>query len=133
MTETVCYGEFNCPLGKYRESRRCQGKTYTVLRRACTSRQIRSAKIDGKFWMIQSEVDSFLDSLKPRADQQAAECQASSPIDAMHSLVDDIDTRLLNIADAVERIATAIESIATQPKTAQQELLSTVSSNGFHH
>ncbi len=33
----------------------------------------------------------------------------------------------------LERLTAAVESIATQPKSAQQELLATISSNGFHN
>ena len=33
----------------------------------------------------------------------------------------------------LERLTSAVESIATQPKTAQQELLAKMSSNGFHN
>jgi hypothetical protein len=44
----------------------------------------------------------------------------------------DIYDVLETIARATEATAKAVEEIATQPKTPQQELLRTLSSNGFH-
>jgi hypothetical protein len=44
----------------------------------------------------------------------------------------DIVVALVEIAKTLERLATAAESIATQPKTPQQELLHTINGNGFH-
>ena len=45
----------------------------------------------------------------------------------------DIGSTLVEIRCVLERLTNAVESIATQPKTAQQELLATMSSNGFHN
>lgn len=44
-----------------------------------------------------------------------------------------IDTTLDEIYRVLERLTAAVENMATQPKTAQQELLATMSSNGFHN
>jgi len=44
----------------------------------------------------------------------------------------DIVVALVEIAKTLERLTTAVEGIATQPKTPQQELLHTINGNGFH-
>jgi hypothetical protein len=44
-----------------------------------------------------------------------------------------IDSTMDEIYRVLERLTTAVESIATQPRTAQHELMGTMSSNGFHN
>jgi hypothetical protein len=44
----------------------------------------------------------------------------------------DIATSLAGVERLLERLASAAENIATQPKTPQQELLQQFSTNGFH-
>ena len=53
--------------------------------------------------------------------------------DAALATLTRIDNGLALIHDTLERLANAVESIATQPKTAQHDLMGTMSSNGFHN
>ena len=45
----------------------------------------------------------------------------------------EINNGITLMQATLERLASAVESMATQPKTPQQELLATMSSNGFHN
>lgn len=70
--------------------------------------------------------------------QSAGKCAQERGVDSQHaeSLCESlasIDSTLDKMCRVLERLAEAAESIATQPKTAQQELLATMSSNGFHN
>lgn len=72
---------------------------------------------------------------------QPTECavaQESGVIDKRHAEIvceslASIEATLDEIYRVLERLTAAVEIIATQPKTAQQELLATTSSNGFHN
>jgi hypothetical protein len=55
--------------------------------------------------------------------------QGESAIMSLHG----IEQRLACIEQLLDRLATAAESIATQPKNMQQELLHTMNGNGFHN
>jgi hypothetical protein len=77
---------------------------------------------DGKFWIaMQCDVDDFLQSLKTRSETptvhaatQDAACH--SQLDAACKSLASIDTTLDEIYRVLERLTTAVENIATQPK-----------------
>jgi hypothetical protein len=52
--------------------------------------------------------------------------------EAAVSALCEINNGITLMQATLERLATAVESIATQPKTPQQQLLHTFDSNGFH-
>lgn len=65
-------------------------------------------------------------------------CFAQSTIDKRHAesvceSLASIDSTLDEIYRVIERLTLAVESIATQPKTAHDRLVATVESNGFHN
>lgn len=57
---------------------------------------------------------------------------AIGPIEAATVVLCEIDKGITLMNATLERLTAAVELIATQPKTAQQELVSTFESNGFH-
>lgn len=93
---------------------------------------------DGRYLVAcKEDIDEFLRGPEQHEKQQSGAADSTS-IDKRHaesvcqSLV-SIDTTLDEIYRVLERMATAVESIATQPKTAQHEAVATVGSNGFHN
>jgi hypothetical protein len=58
--------------------------------------------------------------------------EISSRAGILSRAIEDVDATLNRMVAVAERIATAAEALATQPQTAQQELLRTISGNGFH-
>ena len=96
----------------------------------------------GKVWVHHQDAKTFLASYDTqRADQKPeplAEAADSTSIDKRHAesaceSLASIDSTLDDIYRVLERLTTAVESVGTQPKTAQQELLATTISNGFHN
>jgi hypothetical protein len=67
----------------------------------------------------------------PQHNTRGTKCSISQIQAACESLA-SIDTTLDEIYLVLERLTAAVESIATQPKTTQQELLYTTNGNGFH-
>lgn len=63
--------------------------------------------------------------------RRSSQCSDRQLESACESLA-DIATSLAGIERLLERLASAAENIATQPKTPQQELLHQFSTNGFH-
>jgi hypothetical protein len=57
---------------------------------------------------------------------------SSRQLESVCESLADIATSLAGVERLLDRLASAVENIATQPKTPQQELLHTFSSNGFH-
>jgi hypothetical protein len=71
-----------------------------------------------------------IQKLRPDAESSGIDTRhAESACESLAS----IDTTLDEIYRVLERLTTAVESIATQPKTVQQEVLATIGSNGFHN
>jgi hypothetical protein len=71
----------------------------------------------------QRKVSTNVDAQSPSQDAAVA---------ALASALSAVCTNQLTAIRLLERVADALESMATQPKTPQQELLHTFSSNGFH-
>lgn len=94
MTASLRYGDFNVRLGQYRESREVQGKTYWKLRAAYKQKAIRHAVIDGKVWLIKSEVDGYLASMEESVGRSC-----------------DTQKAAASVSD-VKRIAAALEDLA---------------------
>jgi hypothetical protein len=69
------------------------------------------------------------------SDEPASEQNAGIGSDRLEAAVValcEINNGITLMQATLERLTTAVESIATQPKTAQQELLNTVNGNGFY-
>jgi len=94
MSAVLRYGDFDVRLGQYRESREVQGKTYWKLRAAYKQKAIRHAVIDGKVWLIKSEVDGYLASTEESVGRSC---------DAQKTAASGND---------VKRIAAALEDLA---------------------
>lgn len=94
MNAVLRYGDFNVRLGKYRESREVQGKTYWKLRTAYKQKAIRHAVIDGKVWLIKSEVDGYLASMEDSVGRSCGEQNTAASV------------------NDVKRIAAALEDLA---------------------
>jgi hypothetical protein len=91
----------------------------------------------GSIYVRLTDAVAWLDGFDARPAKvfTSVETQSSTSVDvssAVQSLA-SIDTTLNEIYRVLERLTAAVESIATQPKTPQQELLEKISSNGFHN
>ena len=67
-----------------------------------------------------------------KKSSEAMPALSASQIEASAASLASIDATLDEIYRVLERLTTAVESIATQPKTPQHELLHTFNGNGFH-
>lgn len=84
-----------------------------------------------RYYVPQEDAARLLVSKSAKAEKPSPpkDLQYESVCESLGS----IDNWLENIVLVLERLTAAVESIATQPKTAQQELLAKMSSNGFHN
>jgi hypothetical protein len=76
---------------------------------------------DGKFWIaMRCDVDTFLQSVKDRNDTPA--CKLSNDAVSLDVAMSVAEMRLTlaRIESVLERLATAAEAIATQPKTERE-------------
>jgi hypothetical protein len=110
---------------------------YKALRAAADAGEIDAFQIGGsKRWYVsRSDAVRLLESqLSDSPKQSKAKPQATECLDCHASALAlvRIDNRLGLMIDILERLATAVETLATQPKTPQHELLHTLNSNGFH-
>lgn len=78
--------------------------------------------------MLDAVRQNKLDAIAPRERTSATASQLELAVVALTR----IDNGITLMQATLERLATAVESIATQPKTAQQELLNAVNGNGFY-
>jgi hypothetical protein len=80
----------------------------------------------GPVWVDAEAARLVLAGDKPKAKaKQTTDLQYESVCESMA----DIATSLASVERLLERLAVAAESIATQPRTAQQELLHTINGN----
>jgi hypothetical protein len=105
----------------------------------------------GPVWLSKPHTDEFLANYNRRAISEACGERTESNRHAVPESVDqflgqlslaestvvggglrELNASMATIAELLERLATAAENIATQPKTPQQELLQQFSTNGFH-
>jgi hypothetical protein len=120
---------------------------YKAVSRAQKTGLIRAVKLvrhvgdlkGGAVWVHKADADEYLRSLSAFDDEDSHATPSSTVVDSQPSAtlaaaasLASIDTTLDEIYRVLERLASAVENIATQPKTAQQELMHTFSSNGFH-
>ena len=89
---------------------------------------------------IIADSDASLEARKSTrtCDESSKETVSCKAVDAQQAqaavtALCRIDNGISLMLETLERLTTAVESIATQPKTAQQELMATMSSNGFHN
>jgi len=80
----------------------------------------------GPVWVDAEAARLVLAGDKPKAKaKQTTDLQYESVCESMA----DIATSLASVERLIERLAVAAESLATQPRTAQQELLHTINGN----
>jgi hypothetical protein len=96
----------------------------------------------GRWWVHEASASDYLLKLRsestPLLSEPAERNRKHSsqqtgdlfPDAAITALV-RIDNGISLMQATLDRLATAVESIATQPRTPQQELLHAISSNGF--
>ncbi len=87
---------------------------------------------NGRWYVHEAKANEFLAKSKATPVETPVLADDSRIEAGMASLA-SIDTTLDEIYRVLERLTAAVESIATQSKTAQQEVLATMSSNGFHN
>ena len=112
-----------------------------MLHRLCKSGELRHWKFTrgrtGQLFVMPDEARSALDSVRQHAAARPAAAISTpvvsySQIEGAVLALSEINNGISLIHATLERLASAVESIATQPKTPQQELLHTFNGNGFH-
>jgi len=131
------------PLSSFggRRNKRGGSWEYETLHTLCKRREIKHWKFErgrtGQLFVEPDTARELLESLRkhkidailPPKDRPAlTRVQMES---ACESLA-DIATSLAGVAPLLERLATAVESIATQRKTPQHDLVHAMNGNGFH-
>jgi hypothetical protein len=94
---------------------------------------------DGPIYVCESDAIKWLatyqhadaESSNPQAKRLAAE-HSDGQFEAAVIALCEINNGITLMHGLLERLACAVEAIATQPKTPHQELLQTFSTNGFH-
>jgi hypothetical protein len=89
----------------------------------------------GPVWVDAAAARRFLagDDVQDQKPARSANAAASDArVDAAVAAICEMNNCLTLIHATLERLASATENIATQPKTAQQELLNAVNGNGFY-
>ena len=131
------------PLSSFGGRRNKRGGTweYETLHTLCKRREIKHWKFErgrtGQLFVEPDVARQMLDSLRqhksdaiiPPRERQAA---SNSQIEAAVIALSEINNGITLMQATLERLAEAVESMATQPKTPQQELLHTINGNGFH-
>lgn len=93
---------------------------------------------NGRWYVHEHKANEFLAQANEtpkavRARQQAKSSGSSSPhTEAAVIALCEINNGISLMQATLERLTAAVELIATQPKSAQQDLVSTFESNGFH-
>lgn len=91
----------------------------------------------GNIYVKLSDAVAWLDGFDSRSAKVSTivETQSSTIVDMSSAVaaLASIDATLDEIYRVLERLTNAVESIATQPKTAQQDVLAGIGSNGFHN
>jgi len=89
----------------------------------------------GPVWVDAEAARRVLEPEKPVTSKKGTSdpAWADSRTEAAVIALCEINNGISLMQATLERLTAAVESIATQPKLAQQELLATISSNGFHN
>ena len=113
------------------------------LSEAHNSGSIRAVKVartlgqvrNGRVWVSKEDADNFLAGNMTKRREQAKPTEQSAATAAqLHAAITAlvrIDNGISLMQATLERLTAAVELIATQPRTPQQELLHAISSNGF--
>ena len=94
-------------------------------------------KCRGKLFVHKDDLDRCREEFENRKPEPKKRCDSSQQsatsqqLDAAITALVRIDNGISLMQATLDRLATAVESIATQPRTPQQELLHAISSNGF--
>ena len=107
---------------------------YKALRLAADAGKIQAFKMGGSGrWYVSRKDAAELLASQLGGPQAQAKHKAKQTTDLQYESVcesmADIATSLAGVERLLERLAVAAESIATQPRTAQQELLHTINGN----
>ena len=106
---------------------------------AARAGELPAFKLSNGRWYVHREkavallADSFATAPMPVTNTPAAAGIDKRHVEAAVVALCEINNGISLMHVTLERLTAAVESIATQPKAAQQELLSTISSNGFHN
>ncbi len=119
----------------YRSRGKADGHSpeYKELRLAVDSGKVPGIHVGGsnRWYVREADATAFLKAQAtdaPPRQEQPSDLQYESVCESMA----DIAAGLGHVVTLLDRLATAVEGIATQPKTPQQELLHTMNGNGFH-
>ena len=125
----------------FRERQKQDGHSpeWKALSDAAKARKVPAFRLsNGRWYVHKQKATEFLATcyLTPVSAPVKAASNSSTTVDvaaAVASLA-SIDTTLDEIYRVLERLTTAVENIATQPKTPHQELMASVGTNGngFH-
>jgi len=96
----------------------------------------------GTVWVHGEDAASFQQSYGREAPKYTATLSRREPLGKDDELlgyaeliagrIGDVSSSLEEVRDVLDRLTAAVEAVATQPKTQQQELAHTYDSNGFH-
>lgn len=103
----------------------------------CERGDVRRFRCGRRMFVHKDHIES---ARRRHLDKQAADAASDKPqativsdhTEAAVIALCEINNGITLMQATLERLTAAVELIATQPKTAQQELLSTFESNGFH-
>jgi len=87
----------------------------------------------GPVWVDAEAARRVLSGEPDAARKPASVGLSASQLEAAVIALCEINNGITLMQATLERLTSAVESIATQPKTAQQEVLAPMSSNGFHN
>lgn len=93
---------------------------------------------NGRWYVHEDQANEFLartsEPQKPAKPQHKPSPAGLSPAHAEAAVIAlcEINNGISLMQSTLERLTAAVELIATQPRTAQQDLIATFESNGFH-
>jgi hypothetical protein len=87
----------------------------------------------GPVWVDAKAAREVLAGEKARTKKACTDEMSAGQNEAAVIALCEINNGLSLIHATLERLTSAVESIATQPKPAAHELMETISSNGFHN
>lgn len=132
------------PLSSFggRRNKRGGSWEYETLHSLCKRREIKHWKFErGRTGQLFVEPDTARTMLDAMRHQRGEVTQATTPrvqvgiaqVEAAVVAMCEINNGITLMQATLERLTLAVESIATQPKTAHDRLLATVDGNGFHN
>lgn len=123
------------PLGDLHET---EQTLHRYLVKQCEAGKVRRFRLGRLLFVHKDDIDSARRRYEQKRPEAASGCEDTVGIDKSHAesvclSLASIGGTMDEIYLVLERLTAAVESIATQPKTAQPDGLATMSSNGFHN